>query len=145
MDTNTDPDDLATRFRALSDAELRARCGSGTLNEAAQTVANKELAARGLERPGPVQATDDGAAGDFLTVAQFLNPTDAYIVSAALEAAGIPAVVADANTVQMNQLWASAVGGVRVRVRAGRAAEARELIEAFNRGELALPDDREPQ
>lgn len=141
MDTNTDRDDLATRFRALSDAELLARCRSGTLNEAAQTVANKELAARGLELPGPVDAADEGAEGDFVAVARFLNPTDAHLVRAVLEGSGIPAVAADANTVQMNLLWAPAVGGVRILVRASRAAEARELIDAFNRGDLALPDD----
>jgi len=76
-----------------------------------------------------------------VTVAQFLNPTDAYIVCSRLGASGVPAVVADSNLVQMNSLWAVAVGGVRIRVPENRVAEAKEVIEAFNRGDFALPDD----
>ena len=79
--------------------------------------------------------------GDFVTVAQFLNPTDAHIVCSCLEAAGVPAVVADTNLVQMNSLWAIAMGGVRIRVPANRVKEAEEVIEAFNRGDFELPDD----
>lgn len=79
--------------------------------------------------------------GDFVTVAQFLNPTDAHIVCMCLEAAGIDAVVADANLVQTNSLWAVAVGGVRIRVTESRVAEAKEVIDAFNRGDFAIPED----
>ena len=81
--------------------------------------------------------------GDFVTVAQFLNPTDAHIVCSCLEAAGVPAVVADANLMQMNSLWTVAFGGVRIRVPSTRATEAREVIDAFNRGDFALPDEDE--
>jgi hypothetical protein len=58
-----------------------------------------------------------------------------------LEAAGVPAVVADANLVQMNSLWAIALGGVRVLVPASRVAEAKDVIAAFNRGDFALPNN----
>lgn len=78
--------------------------------------------------------------GDFVTVAQFLNPTDAHIVSMCLEAAGIPAIVADANLVQANSLWSIAVGGVRIRVPEARVEEAQEVIDAFNRGDYAIDD-----
>ncbi len=81
--------------------------------------------------------------GDFVTVAQFLNPTEAHIVCSCLEAAGVPAVVADANLVQMNSLWAVAFGGVRIRVPSTRATEAKEVIDAFNRGDFALPEEDE--
>ena len=80
---------------------------------------------------------------DFVTVAQFLDPTEAHIVCSCLEAAGVPAVVADANLVQLNSLWAVAFGGVRIRVPSARATEAREVIEAFNRGDFSLPDEDE--
>jgi hypothetical protein len=79
--------------------------------------------------------------GDFVTVAQYLNPMDAHIVCSCLEAAGVPAIVADANLVQTNALWAIAVGGVRIRVHESRVAEAKEVIDAFNHGDFALPDD----
>ncbi|MDX8386049.1 MAG: DUF2007 domain-containing protein [Gallionella sp.] len=79
--------------------------------------------------------------GDFVTVAQFLDPTDAHIMRSCLEAAGVPAIVADANMVQMHSLLSIAVGGVRIRVPANHVAEAEEVIAAFNRGDFALPDD----
>ena len=135
--------DLAKHFREMTDDELMYRCSSGNLTEAAQSVGSAELAARGLAIPGPVTAEHETVldAGGFQTVARFLNPTDAHIVSACLEGTGVPVIVADANLVQMNSLWAIALGGVRVLVPASRVAEANDVIEAFNRGDLALPDD----
>jgi len=83
-------------------------------------------------------------AGDFVTVAQFLDPTDAHIMRSCLEAAGVPAIVADANMVQMHSLLSIAVGGVRIRVPESYVAEAKDVIEAFNRGDFALTDDEMP-
>ncbi len=82
--------------------------------------------------------------GDFVTVAQILDPTDAHILRSCLEAAGIPAIVADANMVQMHSLLSIAVGGVRIRVPEKHLVEAEEVIEAFHRGDFALPDDELP-
>ena len=140
---NTDLHDLTRRFKEISDDELLSRYRSGTLNEVAQRVAAAEIASRGFELPKPISTPRESGdhEGDFVTVAQYLNPTDAHIVSSRLEASGVPAVVADANLVQMNSLWAVAVGGVRIRVPASRVADAKEVIEAFNRGDFALPDD----
>jgi hypothetical protein len=140
---DTDPLDLARHFRDMSDDELLHRCGSGSLTEAAQSVAIKELTSRGLTLPDPTTTASETAnyEGDFETVARFLNPIDAHLICACLEAAGVPASVADANLVQTNSLWAIALGGVRVLVPASRVAEAKDVIEAFNRGDFALPDD----
>ncbi len=82
-------------------------------------------------------------AGDYEIVARFLNPTDAYVVCSCLKMAGVPALVADAELVQTNSLWAVALGGARLLVPALHAGEARQVIAAFNRGEYALPDDDE--
>ena len=82
--------------------------------------------------------------GDFVTVAQYLDPTDAHIMRSCLEAAGVPAIVADANMVQMHSLLSIAVGGVRIRVPENCVTEAKEVIEAFNRGDFALQDDEMP-
>jgi hypothetical protein len=144
---NTNRLDLAKRFQELSNDELLSRCSSGDLNEIAQTVAIEEVASRGLQLPAPISTAFESEEyeGDFETVAQFLNPTDAHIVRACLESAGIPAIVADANLVQMNSLWAVAVGGTRIRVPATRVSEAKEVIAAFNRGDFALSDDGDSQ
>jgi hypothetical protein len=140
---NADLLDLAEHFRDMTDDELMSRCSSGSLTEVAQSVASAELAVRGLAMPGPITAEHETAldAGGLQTVARFLNPTDAHIISACLEGTGVPSIVADANLVQMNSLWSIALGGVRVLVPASRVAEANDVIEAFNRGDLALPDD----
>jgi Putative prokaryotic signal transducing protein len=140
---NTDPHNLAKHFRDMSDDELLYRCSSGSLTEVAQSIAIEELTSRGLKLPDPI-ITAGGTArydGVFETVARFLIPTDAHIMCACLEAAGVPALVADANLVQMNNLWAIALGGVRVLVPASRVAEAKDVIAAFNRGDFALPND----
>ncbi|HEU4852209.1 MAG TPA: DUF2007 domain-containing protein [Telluria sp.] len=78
---------------------------------------------------------------DLFTVASYYDPTQAHIVQGCLAAAGIPAVVADDNLVQANSLWTAAVGGVRIRVPEAFMAEAKAVIEAFDRGEFALKDD----
>ncbi len=129
----------------MNDDELLSRLGSGALNEIAWSVAINELASRGLELPKPigVSSGDDKYEGDFVTIAQYINPINAHIVCSCLEAAGVPAVVADANLVQMNSLLTFAVGGVRIRVPAARVSEAKDVIAAFNRGDFALPDDGE--
>jgi hypothetical protein len=140
---NTDPLNLAKHFRDMSDDELLYRCSSGSLTEVAQSIAIEELTSRGLKLPAPITTEYETARyeGDFETVARFLNPTDAHITCACLEAAGVPAFVADANLVQLNSLLAIALGGVRVLVPASRVAEAKDVIRAFNRGDFALPDD----
>ena len=61
MNPNTDPVDLAKRFRDLSDDELLSLCNSGNLNEVAQSVAANELAARGYEVPEPIGTVGEAA------------------------------------------------------------------------------------
>ena len=80
---------------------------------------------------------------DFEAFAHYLNPTDAHVICSCLVAGGVSAMVADANLVQMNDLWAVAVGGVRILVPTSHMTKAREIIEAFERGDLALSEDDE--
>ena len=90
---------------------------------------------------------DDGSGpylGDLVTVARDLTPTDAHMLCACLQAARVPAVVADDNLVQANPLWSVAVGGAKLRVAASHVEEARQVIAAFERGDFALDDDFDP-
>lgn len=144
---DSDPPDLVRHFCEMSDEALIERCRPGVLTAGARAIAIRELGSRRLALPDP--AADAAVAeeeradypGDLQTVARYLNPTDAHIVCGCLVAAGVPAIVADANVVQANSLWTVALGGVRVLVPAPRLAEARDVIEALGRGEFALPDD----
>jgi hypothetical protein len=86
-------------------------------------------------------ALDPSEHGDLQIIVRDLTPTEAHLLSACLEAAGIPSEVGDANLVQTHGLLAGAVGGAKLRVRQAFVAEARDVIEAYKRGEFALDDD----
>lgn len=91
---------------------------------------------------GERHAQDAAPEGrDLFTVATYFLPTDAYIVQGCLVAAGVPAVLADDNLVQTNSLWTAALGGVRILAPQCHLQQAHAIIDAFERGEFALPDD----
>ena len=77
----------------------------------------------------------------FSLVGRYLIPADAFIICGCLRAAGINAVVADDQHVQADLLLAPAIGGARVLVPSADLAHAKAVLEAFERGELALADD----
>lgn len=141
---NNDHRDLPEKFGSLDSEELLRMHQSNTLTDAAQEILLTELLRRGIDisttiKPDAQEQTS--SAGEFLTVAKYAIPTEAHIVQECLVAAGVPAVVIDANLVQTNSLLTIAVGGVRVMVPANCMARALEVIEAFNRGEYQLDDD----
>lgn len=78
---------------------------------------------------------------DLFILAKYLEPTDAHIVVGCLTASGIPAVVADAHYAQADFLRIPALGGVRVLVPACHMVQARQVLDAYERGEFALSDD----
>ena len=135
---------LAGKYRDLETEELLSLFRSG-LTELAGEVAVAELNARRVAVPSRPVADDlaasDTYAGDFVSVASYFNPTEAHVLQACLQAADVPAVVADAGLVQANLLLTVALGGVRVLVPEGFVAQARDIIDAFNRGDLELKDD----
>lgn len=141
---------LAETYRGYSDEYLIELAQSGQLTEIALAVARQELASRGIEIPprtdvADTQAPEVQAPAEFVTVARFLVPLDAHILRSRLEAEGIPAMLADENLVQINNLLAIAVGGVRVLVPASFAAAAEAIILAVQRGEFMLDDDADPE
>ena len=78
---------------------------------------------------------------DLFAIAQYLVPIDAHLARGCLVAAGIPAVVADANHAQADQLILPAMGGVRILVPESYLQQAGEVLEALARGDFALSDD----
>ncbi len=61
-------------------------------------------------------------------IASFSFPYEAQIAKASLDAAKIPAFIADEHTINMNWLYSNALGGVRLSVPAEYEAEALKLI-----------------
>ena len=78
---------------------------------------------------------------DLFEVARYLVPIDARLAQGCLQAAGIPAVLADDQLVQTNLLWAPALGGVRVLVPQDYLQQAEAALDALRRGDFALDDD----
>lgn len=140
-----DRNSLEETFRELADEELLARCTSGALTELAQSVALAEVRARGLRLPEPPAALPEPPyLGDWVVVARYLSYTEVHLLRACLEAAGVPAAVADAQMVQTHALLTPAMRGASLKVPAACVAEARQVIAAFKRGEFQLDEDFDP-
>jgi DNA-directed RNA polymerase subunit RPC12/RpoP len=63
------------------------------------------------------------------TIATFSFPYEAHIARAKLESEGIPAFVADEQTINMQWLYSNALGGVRLQVPGSYAERALEVLE----------------
>jgi hypothetical protein len=78
---------------------------------------------------------------DLFIAARYFDPIEAHMARSCLEAAGIPAVVADDNHNQAYQLLALALGGVRVLVPEEFLEQSKEVLASLARGDYALGDD----
>ncbi|MEC5386215.1 DUF2628 domain-containing protein [Uliginosibacterium sp. H3] len=79
----------------------------------------------------PATPCDMHAGDDMVIVEQRLKPAEAAILRATLVAGGVPAVVDDVNTAHYFGYLAYALDGVRIRVPARHAAQAREILAAI--------------
>ena len=82
----------------------------------------------------------DPANGDWQTLITVFSPTEAYLLRGVLQAAGVPASVADAHLVQAYTLLAGAIP-VRVQVPEHRRAQGEAVLAAYERGDYGLTDD----
>jgi Putative prokaryotic signal transducing protein len=93
------------------------------------------------------QADEEPPHGDLVTVTRVFNSLEAEMLRGCLVSEGIPATLGDAQTIQTDTLLTVALGGIRVMVPSSFAEAARQTVNAFERGELAideLPADSEP-
>jgi hypothetical protein len=81
---------------------------------------------------------------DFETVFRTLDLTQGQVLRALLSSERIPAVLLDEHTIQTQQLWAPAMGGVRIRVPTEYAEQAKRIIAEFQAGTFELPEDDLP-
>src|ERR1700758_2517942 len=101
----------------------------------------------GARLASDTQADEEPPHGDLVTVTRVFNALEAEMLRGCLEAEGIPATLGDAQTVQTDTLLTVALGGIRVMVPSPFADAARQTVDAFERGALAiddLPDDAGP-
>jgi len=153
-------EDLAQHFENLSDEELLQRLRSGTLTPLAIEAAGGILRSRGVDPPSFPGATDstvvsavgldgeglDGEGLDLVTVSVEWDPLKANLLRALLESHGVFAHVWGEHLATTHIFLSNAGGGSRLQVRSDQISQARELISAFERGELETPDlpDEEP-
>ena len=85
---------------------------------------------------------------DFITVATFSQPHDAYLAKAKLESEGITCFVADEYFVTVNWLFSNAIGGVKLQVPKWESELARDvlrprpqLIVVAKEGDGSIPED----
>ncbi len=79
--------------------------------------------------------------GDFETIARSMTPSDLEVMRALLESERIPAFVLDGGITQMYSLIAVATGGARLQVASEHVAAARQILTAFETGQLTLDDE----
>jgi Zn-dependent alcohol dehydrogenase len=77
---------------------------------------------------------------DLYVVAARPLPTDAAMVQGCLVAAGVPAVLSDANMVQAYAGAVTGLGGVRIMVAQRYLEHAVEVLAAYERGAFALDE-----
>lgn len=77
---------------------------------------------------------------DWTLVASYSDAQQAYVLQACLQAAGVPAELADAHMAQTHALLAGAIP-VRLLVPKSWHNQALRVLQAFERGDFALPDD----
>ena len=78
---------------------------------------------------------------DYVLIARLMIPTDAHVMRSCLAASGIDVLLTDDQHMQADMLLAAAIGGARILVREHDVARAKEILAAFERGDLALSDD----
>lgn len=81
----------------------------------------------------------DPSLGDWQTLVTVFSPTEAFLLRGVLQAAGVPAAVADVHLVQTHSLLAPAIP-VRVLVPEQRLALGQDVLVAFERGDYGLQD-----
>lgn len=140
-------DDLIENFQRMDDEELLASCNPVTLTALAFEVIQEEIKRRGLvyqfnqnefeaEVSPPSPSLEEPVV--MVTITRFWNIFDANIQCQLLKSEGIPAFVADSQLLQMQPLWANAIGGVRLQVPANDVEQARRILADFAEGQLAL-------
>ncbi|SEL61193.1 hypothetical protein SAMN05216359_11245 [Roseateles sp. YR242] len=89
----------------------------------------------------PQTVHPDLVSEDFVRVASFASPTEAYVLRGVLLSAGLSPRVTDDNTGQGNPWVTQAVNAVGVLVPGPEVGAARDVMAAFDAGAYELPDE----
>lgn len=76
---------------------------------------------------------------NWVNIISFTYPHEAHLAKGFLEASDIEVIIKDEFTVQVNNLYSNAIGGVKLLVEAGSAEEALSLLEDAGYIEKDIP------
>lgn len=130
---------LAEFYAKQTDGELESVSRQpGALTEIARETLRAELGKRGLY-VGPLEnvtapSETEGEFRDLVTIRTFWNPVEAELAKGVLDAANIESFVFDANMIGQNYFYASALGGLRLRVDAANVEEANRVLDEQTSG-----------
>ncbi|NVJ50746.1 MAG: DUF2007 domain-containing protein [Gammaproteobacteria bacterium] len=80
-----------------------------------------------------------------VSIASFSFPHEAHVARALLESEGIPVIVADEHTINMQWLYSDALGGVKIQVPPEHQVAATELLKSEFSANLINQQDLEPE
>jgi hypothetical protein len=146
-------EDLETSLRSWSTAELLAVLRKGDTDEWRPEVfgvARALLVERGIDvdraltedapNPAPTAPASEAepvASSDVQPIATFPTIVDAEPCRSALSAAGFDVSVVDENMIAIDPILWRVLGGLKLAVPAAQAEDAREFLEAVERGDFA--------
>lgn len=82
--------------------------------------------------------------GQYKLLAQYLSPLDASIEAGLLQSEGIDAILLDENIVWNNQVYAQAIGGVKLLVNNKEFEQALTILNELYQGKYTINDQLEP-
>ncbi|WP_337236827.1 putative signal transducing protein [Proteus faecis] len=82
--------------------------------------------------------------GQYKLLAQYLSPLDASIEAGFLQSEGIDVILLDENIVWNNQVYAQAIGGVKLLVNDKEFEQAQTMLNELYQGKYTISDQLEP-
>lgn len=79
----------------------------------------------------------------YTLLAQYLSPLDARIEAGLLQSEGIEVMLLDENIVWNNQMYAQAVGGVKLLVNQDELTRAQDILADYHHGDFGIDEDGE--
>jgi hypothetical protein len=123
---------LARTYAGMADGELlNLARRPEALTEAAWEALEDELDRRDLERSEDVRPRphEEIEVRDLVMIRQFRDLPEALLAKGSLESAGIECFLADENLVRLDWFISNFIGGIKLRVQAHDAEDARKLLD----------------
>jgi hypothetical protein len=123
---------LAANYASMTDGELqRLARNAESLTELAWDALEEEMDRRHLEftDDAETEPRQEMEVRELVTIRQFRDLPEALLAKGSLESAGIECFLADENLVRLDWFISNFIGGIKLNVRPGDAANALKLLD----------------